>query len=410
MTYLVALTDLVLLVSLLGMASLRKRQGSNLWVCCYTRPDGSRAQRSTGKIKRDEAMEICLQWESSADQARQGNFTEAQARKVVNDIAQRSGMGAIEFATTEKFLTDWITSKEATKAKGTTVRYRYVVDKFIESLGKRATTNLGNVRPSDISAFRDKQVKDGKSNGTANMVIKTLRIPFNTARRQGLILSNPADAVDMLPADRQNRTTFSRTQIVDLMNVANTEWKGMILLGVCHGLRLGDAVRLTWENINAERRSLILRPQKTKRSNANAEEYPMHQDVVDYIAQIPIQNRNPKAPLFPALSKRKLGGRTGLSETFRKLMHKAGIITEGEKLDRKEGKGRRFFELGYHSFRHTAISEQANQGVAKEVRMKLSGHKSAVHERYTHHELEALRKQIEKVPSFVKAEPESGKQ
>jgi integrase len=407
MTYLVALTGLVLLVLLLGMASLRKRPGSNLWVCCYTRPDGSRAQRSTGKIKRDDAMEICLQWEASADQARQGNFTEAQARKVVSDIAQRSGMGAIEFATTKQFLTDWITSKEATKAKGTTVRYRYVVDKFIESLGKRAATNLGNVRPSDISAFRDEQVKAGKSNGTANMVIKTLRIPFNMARRQGLILSNPADAVDLLSTDRQSRTTFSRTQIADLMKVADLEWKGMILLGVCHGLRLGDAVRLTWENINVERRSLILRPQKTKRSNANAEEYPLHPDVAEYITKLPIHNSNPKAPLFAALSKRKLGGRTGLSETFRKLMHKAGIVTEGEKLERKEGKGRRFFELGYHSFRHTAISEQANQGVTKEVRMKLSGHKSAVHERYTHHELEALRKQIEKVPSFVKAEPEA---
>jgi integrase len=406
-TFLVALTDVVLLVLLLGMASLRKRPGSKKWVCCYTRPDGSRAQRSTGKTKRDEAMEICLQWEVSADQARQGNFTEAQARKVISDIAQRSGMGAIEFATTQQFLTDWLTSKEATKSKGTTIRYRYVVEEFIKFLGKRAATNLGNVRPSDISAFRDEQVKDGKSNGTANMVIKTLRIPLNMARRQGLILSNPADAVDLLSADQQNRTTFTRTQIAALLKAADLEWQGMILLGVCHGLRLGDAVSLTWENFNPERRSLILRPQKTKRVNANAEEYPLHPDVADYIATLPIHNSNPKAPLFPTLSKRKSGGRTGLSETFRKLMHKAGIVTEGEKLDRKEGKGRRFFELGYHSFRHTAISEQANQGVAKEVRMKLSGHKSNVHERYTHHDLEALRKQIEKVPSFVKPEHES---
>jgi hypothetical protein len=34
--------------------------------------------------------------------------------------------------------------------------------------------------------------------------------------------------------------------------------------------------------------------------------------------------------------------------------------------------------------------------------MKLSGHKSNLHERYTHHELEGLRTHIEKVPSFVK--------
>ena len=393
------------------MASLRKRPGSKLWVCCYTRPDGTRAQRSTGKAKRDEAMGICLEWESSSDQARQGNFTEAQARKVVNDIAQRSGMGPVEFATTEKFLLEWITSKEVTKAKGTTARYRYIVQEFIKSLGDRAKSNLGNIRPSDIAAFRDQQVKDGKSNGTANMAVKTLRIPFNLARRQGMIISNPADAVDLMAAERQSRTTFSRDQIANLLEQADTEWRGMILLGVCHGLRLGDAVRLTWENINTERQSIILHPQKTRRSgNGRPEEYPLHPDVAEYITKLPIKSDNAKAPLFPALSKRKLNGRLGLSAAFRSLMHKAGIVTEGEGLERKEGKGRRFFELGYHSFRHTAISEQANQGVAKEVRMKLSGHKSNVHERYTHHELEALRKQIEKVPSFIKAEEPPNKE
>jgi len=33
--------------------------------------------------------------------------------------------------------------------------------------------------------------------------------------------------------------------------------------------------------------------------------------------------------------------------------------------------------------------------------MKLSGHKNNVHENYTHHELEALRKEIQRVPSFL---------
>ena len=385
------------------MASLRKRNGSRKWVCCYTLPDGSRAQKSTGKTDRDEAMSICLQWEAASDRAREGNFTEAQARKVVSEIAERSGMGPIEFASATQFLNDWIKAKEISKAKGTTTRYRHTIESFIKYLGKRATGNLANIRPADIASFRDQQVRDGKSHGTANMVVKTLRIPLNTARRQGLIPTNPAEAVDLLPAERQSRSTFARNQIADMLKVADKEWRGMILFGVCHGLRLGDASRLARENINTERQSILLHPQKTKRGhNAKQEEYPLHPDVVDYLESNPINGTNPKAPLFPALSKRKLNGRTGLSETFRKLMHQAGIVTEGEKLERREGKGRRFFELGYHSFRHTAISEQANQGVSKEIRMKLSGHKSSVHEGYTHHELEALRKQIQKVPSFVK--------
>lgn len=82
-------------------------------------------------------------------------------------------------------------------------------------------------------------------------------------------------------------------------------------------------------------------------------------------------------------------------------MHRAGIYADGEGAKKKGGRGRRFMELSFHSLRHTAISEQANQGIAREVRMKLSGHKSAVHDRYTHHELDALRREVERVPSFL---------
>lgn len=51
-----------------------------------------------------------------------------------------------------------------------------------------------------------------------------------------------------------------------------------------------------------------------------------------------------------------------MSAQFRKLMHAAEIFAEGESQERTEGKGRRFFELGFHSLRHTAISEMASPG------------------------------------------------
>jgi integrase len=94
---------------------------------------------------------------------------------------------------------------------------------------------------------------------------------------------------------------------------------------------------------------------------------PMHPDLADYVAALPIQSKNPKAPLFPKLSKRELKGRTGLSESFRQLMHKAKIFALGEATERKAGKGRRVFELSFHSLRHAAISEMANHGFSKEI-------------------------------------------
>ena len=101
------------------MASLRKRTGSPYWVACFNHPDGTRTQTSTGQTDRDKAMAICLEWAGASKQARLGNFTEIQARKVVSTISEKAGLGAVEFATARQFLAEWIESKETTKADGT---------------------------------------------------------------------------------------------------------------------------------------------------------------------------------------------------------------------------------------------------------------------------------------------------
>lgn len=383
------------------MASLWKRENSPYWVCCYTGPDGRQLKRSTKQTQRTQAMRVCIEIERAAEIARRGQLTEAQARKIIGDIYQQANSESLSFMDTKTMLLEWIASKTVTKAQGTSLRYRKTVEDFIAFLDKKANQPLTSVVPRDIERFRDLQVEEGKSASTANMAVKTLRIPFNVARRQGLILSNPAEAVDLLTTSQNTRDTFTRNQISDLLAASDIEWKGMILFGACHGLRIGDAAHLTWDNINAERQSLIIAPQKTKGRAKSKEEYPLHPDILDYLESLPIKTKNPSSPLFPVLSTKKSGGDHGLSLTFRRLMAKANIFAEEEAHPRADGKGRRFFSLGFHSLRHTAISEQANQGVAKEVRMKLSGHKSNVHERYTHHELDTLRKEIEKVPSFL---------
>ena len=137
--------------------------------------------------------------------------------------------------------------------------------------------------PRDIASFRDTYLETGRANKTANMAVKTLRIALNVARKQGMILSNPAEAVEILPEDSVNRQPFAREQIADLLATADEEWRGMILLGAYHGLRIGDAARLTWANVDMERRSIRYVPQKRKRSEqAHDMEIPMHPDVVEY--------------------------------------------------------------------------------------------------------------------------------
>lgn len=385
------------------MPSLTKQARSPYWTCCYTAPDGRQLKRSTKETNRAKAMQVCVEIERASRMARQGQLTEVQARKIIGDIYQRATGDTLSFVDIQTALREWVESKGITKATGTTLRYKKTVEDFIVFLGKKATQPLSAIVPKDIERFRDLQIEQGKSPTTANMAIKTLRIPLNSARRQGLILSNPAEAVDLLPGDQNTRSTFTRDQIQQLLSVVDLEWQGMILFGVCHGLRIGDAAHLTWANINAERQSLVLTPQKTKNKAKHKEEYPLHSDIQAYLERLPVKTKDPNAPLFPTLSTKGIGGDHGLSLTFRRLMNKAGIQSE-EHASRADGKGRKFYELSFHSLRHTAISEQANHGVAKEVRMKLSGHKSDVHERYTHHELDALRHEMDRVPSFLSPE------
>jgi len=309
----------------------------------------------------------------------------------------------VNFASTADYLNEWIKSKTLTTARSTVRRYGDTVKAFLTHLGAKAKRGLSSVTARDVTAFRDEELKAGKANKTANMAVKTLRIPFNLARRQGVVLSNPAEAVEMLPENSVSRDTFTREQILDLLGKADVEWRGMILLGVCHGLRIGDAAKLTWGNVDMERRTIHFYPQKDRKKGQRAElEIPIHPDVMDYLISLRVRTNKPNEPLFPTLSHKKGTGDKGLSNTFSRLIEEAGITRE-QGSETVKGKGRRVYTLGFHSFRHTAISELANNGVLKERRMRLSGHKSAVHERYTHLELETLRKDVEAVPSFVKA-------
>jgi len=386
------------------MASLHKdpRGKSPFWYCAFTHPDGTRAFKSTKKTNRKEAEEVSRGWERATHLARGGNLTEVQVRKVVSEIYERSTGDKIAFKSIADYLRDWIASKEVTAAPGTARRYRDTVLAFLDFLGAKANRTLGSLTPVEIQGFRDLQVSHGKANKTANMAIKTIRIALNQARRQQVILSNPAEAVDLLRENSATRETFTRQQVADLLRVADNEWRGMILLSAYHGLRIGDTARLTWANFDTARKSIRFFPQKDRKGAKRTElEVPMHPDVEDYLLSLPVPSNRPDAPIFPTLSRKRGNGANGLSNTFTRLMEKAGIYRESA-TGKVKGKGRQVFTLGFHSFRHTAISELANAGVSKERRMKLSGHKSNVHERYTHHELETLRKDVESVPSFVK--------
>lgn len=363
--------------------------------------DGRIVTRTTKQRKRSAAQAIANEWEHAAKAARAGELTRAVIQNTMSWMMERTIGEALDKRSIEEFLSDWLKAGE--RSAGTIARYEPVLDGFVAFIGKRrAAANVASVTTTEIERFRDHQLAEGKTPSTANLVVKVLRAAFGAARRLGVSLTNPAEGVDLLnESESEERIPFSPEQTRDLLAVANAEWRGLILLGYHTGIRIGDGARLTWENVDLSSQTLIFRDAKTSRRKKKSKKITticLHDDVVEYL-QLSAGSDAADAPLFPALARRATGGHAGLSNEFNRLMLKAGIrVPVGAE---KQGKGRQFRALGFHSFRHTLISNLANADVPAEVRKEIAGHTSDdVHRRYVHLDLQLQRNAVAMIGSI----------
>ena len=201
------------------MATVLKRKDSKYWCAVWRDAHGQQIWRSTKQIDRTKALADALDYERADKLSGAGSLVEAQARKIVNDIMERAGTGdTLRNPITEDWLREWIASKEAHKAASTAVRYGQIVNEFIEHLDKRARRPLSAIAARDIESFLAKRKKAGCSPTTVNLDGKILRTAFNKARREGLIATNPVEAVDLPAQDSVERGTFTAEEVKMLVD------------------------------------------------------------------------------------------------------------------------------------------------------------------------------------------------
>lgn len=402
------------------MASIHRKTGTQNWQCSFRDSSGKWRLVSTGTADKVAAQAACTRLDSLArlnavqtdkatvpvedagelmeaglalvQHAHRGTLSEATARDFCNRVLKASGAGGvIAGETVRDFFKNWMAGKELSAARDTFLRYRSTVDLFLANLGKRVSLPLPAIGARDIERFRDSRLKEVGAS-TVSDDLKILRSAFNRARRQGTIHANVCEAVDIPKSEAQEREPFTPGEVSALVAAAPKEWKTVILLGFYAGLRLGDAVRLTWDAVDFSKGLLTFRAQKTKRM----ESLPIHPTLSAHLEKIAGDSAG---AISPGLAKLSIPGRSGLSRQFLDIVKAAGLggEPEGEML---KGKRRRFTTKSFHSLRHGFVSSMANAGVSKELRMKLAGHTSEdVATGYTHHEAEILRAAIGSIPS-----------
>ncbi len=445
------------------MALLLKRDGSPYWIAAFDvpQPDGSirRLKLSTKTTKRSDAMDAAVRMEAAAkkehiaegetagkayailaeaaEAAARGELSESRARLLIARLAEVSTGERLAFHTVAGWRDEWLAMKAATAKPATLARYKAHVDAFIDWIGEKAHARLEAITKADVRGFRD-AIRDGWEPGgkvdAKGKPLKTIRTAktvnhyaadvasmFRHAMKDGLLISNPAAALERLPElDSVEREVFTVAEVGQLVQAAGDpkwqdgvfmasrgaheiraarcrDWQGMILAGFYAGARLGDCARLKWANVNLARKTLAFMPAKTERKRRRLE-VPLHPRLLAWIKQ---QERpqDESQPLFPALHKDAIGGRHGLSSQFIAIMELAEVDRRTTRTGEK-GKQRAQHARSFHALRHSLTSTLANLDVSEEIRRRIVGHDSAeVHSGYTHHERETLARAVEKMPS-----------
>jgi len=366
----------------------------------------------------------------AANAAARGELSEGRARELIAKLAELSTGQALRFFTVAEWRDEWLAMKGATSKPATLRRYKGHVDDFTEWLGPKASARLEAVTKADVRGFRDalragwtgktttagKEIRTTRTAKTVNLYAADVAAMFRAAMKDGLILANPAAALERLPElDSAERDVFTVAEVGKLVDAAGridwqdgmfsatdpnradrcADWQGMILLGFYAGARLGDCARMTWGNVNMQRKTLTFMPAKTERKRKRLE-VPIHPRLLAWLKTR--KPGNDDAPIFPTLHDCHVGGGHGLSSQFLAVMTLAKV-DRGTTREATEN-ARAQHARSFHSLRHSLTSTLANANVSEELRRRITGHESAeVHAKYTHHERETLARAVKKMPS-----------
>lgn len=369
--------------------------------------DAALAEAGAGK---DKSKRILTVMNRVSEDAVKGVLNAAAARQYVAEIVKISTGEDLPAFTVRRWIDEWLTRKQDGGCVQSTMgRYHSTTALFCKWLGENADKPLEAITTVHIREFRTRIKGEGRASSTVNNIVKDINGVFIAAVNEGLLQHNPCAPLKPLEKDDSlSREPFTTEEVASLIEAAHSaDWKGLVMMAAFTGLRLEDCKSITWGDVDLEKGFITVVPSKTKRRNRKVV-IPIHEDLQS-ILQVHPKGASTESSVFPTLAEVRVGGSTGLSQTFTQTVMKAAGVSRGEvrKVEEGSAAGRTTYARGFHSLRHTFTSWLANSNVPSEIRMKLTGHTSAeVHDLYTHFDTPTLQDAIKGLNGLAESDQE----
>ena len=161
--------------------------------------------------------------------------------------------------TVEDWLNHWLDTIAVNRVRERTlVGYRgYVNTWLIPHLGRH---RLDKLKPDHVRALYRAMEAAGKSDATRRQAHAILRRALVVAERDGRIGRNPAALVDPPPVGQNHHTPLTLAQARQVL--AALDGDPLAARWVCallQGMRQGECLGLTWENVDLENRRIWVR-------------------------------------------------------------------------------------------------------------------------------------------------------
>ncbi|MGZ3649158.1 MAG: tyrosine-type recombinase/integrase [Syntrophales bacterium] len=257
-------------------------------------------------------------------------------------------------------LADQYLSYAQRKFADATYKYKkYVYSSFIVHHGDIPVLEI---TPDHIHQYLNTR----PSNYNYNAHRKDLSSIFNWARRAlKLPIHNPCLDLDKMPHSPKNKPIPSEEEILKLIIASRPGDERDILLSCLHTLgRIDEVLRIKWQDINFEKRTVTLWTRKRKDGAFESDTLPMNQDLYDILIKRWNERKQDTWVFFNEDTGTRFMHRPKMMASICK---KAGIkhIGKGKrKINKGKNKGKVVevdLYFGFHSLRHFMASYLANQ-------------------------------------------------
>jgi site-specific recombinase XerD len=266
----------------------------------------------------------------------------------------------------EKFLFEYAPKKKSGD------RFRGLAKNLISFMGD---FTLLEITPKLVNEYKVKRYQDGVKPATINREIACLKRAFNLAYREWeWIRENPISRVSMEKENNKRDRWLSYDEELRLLNASPDWMRDLIVFALNTGMRLSEILTLTWDQIDLNRKILIIFNSK----NGERRGIPLNEIVFEMLKN-KSKVRSIKTNLVFYNDNHKQFNKVFVSHRFAKIVKKSGID-----------------DFRFHDLRHTFATRLVQAGVDIYRVSHLLGHKDLkTTQRYAHHYPESLRSAVE---------------